>query len=762
MKPEGTQLSDANSEATPANGQGVPAGPAANCSGDAMMDLLALLENDSQASVIFESVVERAVTLPDVTAAAVFTVHELKEEDEELRIRAEQGTPSLPEPPLPQSEPTGRFIIRQKRPDRGQSKPFIYRYFALSCGGKRVGWLGLRTTDELPPDVLNAALELSHIAAVTFERLRSSAQLRHYMGKLEVLNELNKLVASGTGLERIMKTIAREAAFRFTADCSLAMYLSEDGESLEIKGSYGTPPRQLPTSVPLHDTQVGRVLRLGGIMSVPDLALRNDYGLEFLTAFGITCVHCAIVETHGHTLGAIAIGYRNEMYLDEHDGAMLEEFARGASVAIVNAKNQAKLTSYTNKLEELVEARTADLAIQTARADEANRAKSDFVANMSHELRTPLTAIVGYSSVIADGVFGIVNEQQKEGLVAVTKAAEHLKELIDDVLDVSKIEAGKAEAEPTEVELLPLLTQVFKLMLQTAINKGISLIPLPNYDEQAPESLARLWVDSRHIRQVLINMMSNAVKYTPTGGSVALSFELVGDKARINIKDTGIGISVAQQQKLFERYQRLDDSYARAQTGTGIGLSLTKHLVEINGGLMGVEGEVGKGSTFWIMVPLSDDIAHTTTQEPRDSTFEEIPMSRLDGLNVLVVDDSHLTCDVLKAIISAAGGNPYVAHSVREAKEIARTASLDTALIDLAMPGESGVALLEFFRKECVAPLSTMPLIVVSACVFDKDRAQALQSGASLFVAKPFRPAEMVKTIRDVTTASVINSRSKF
>ncbi|MFN8391518.1 MAG: ATP-binding protein [Bdellovibrionota bacterium] len=722
-----------------------------------MQRLLPLLESENLSkSNVLSEIVTFASRLPGVSAASIFIRPDSGSESSELEVVATAGDDKVPAPMSNDSgsRPTLPWLIA-----RGEAKRPTGRYVEISFAGARAGWLGVLPKGVLPEETEDCLKQLAYFVAVALERSQTTEKMQHYLGKVEVLNELNKLVSSGASLDRISRTIAREAAFRFTADCVLALMVDNDGTVLEVKGSYGCPPKKLPASIPIHDSQLGRIFQFGGIVSVPDIRMRKDYGLDFLEAFGITCVHCGTVETQGQKLGIIVIGYREERYLGELDSSMLEEFARGAAVAALNAKSQDKLNAYTTKLEELVEARTADLAVQTARADEANRAKSEFVANMSHELRTPLTAIVGYSSILADGVFGKVSEEQLEALQSIGRAADHLKELIDDVLNVSKIEAGKEECSPAEVELATLLHQVYKLMLQTAIGKGVQLTPVDLSEEEAKEKKTKLWVDSRHIRQILINLMSNGVKYTPSGGSVQLRYEIIGDKAKISVKDTGVGISQAQQRELFERYKRLDDAYSKSQVGTGIGLSLTKHLVEINGGAIGVESEVGKGSSFWILMPLAGNTAvESETPSEHASTPETHALTRLDGLNVLVVDDNFATCEVLKALISSVGGNPYVAHSVPEAKQISQGTALDTVLLDLAMPGENGLELISYFRKECASPKSEMPIIVVSACVFDEDRSQALEQGASLFIPKPFRPAEVIQKVRELTTDAALNA----
>ncbi|MCC6953751.1 MAG: response regulator [Deltaproteobacteria bacterium] len=576
----------------------------------------------------------------------------------------------------------------------------------------------------------------------------SAQQLRELKDRVEMLGEFNQIIATGLGLDKMSQTIAQQLAFRFSAQAAFVFLLDDHGKKFQVNGSFGASRAVVPPEIAAEDTLMGRALRIGGLLSVPDLSAQSDHGLDFLLTAGLRCIHTCSLEGRSGTIGTLVVGYKKERLFTELESSMFEEFARGAASALKSAKTQAELAAYAEKLEDLVQRRTADLAAQKESAEEANRAKSRFVANMSHELRTPLTAVIGYSSVVSDGVFGPINEKQREALHAIQKSSEHLKELIDEVLNLSRIEAGKEDPEPSRVELVSLIHQIYKLMTQTAVGKGIQLAA---YEVSEEARGLRLWVDPRHVRQILMNLMSNAIKYTPSGGNVKVSTEVLGDKVRINVRDNGIGISQELIDRLFLRFERGSDGYSQSQTGTGIGLSLTKHLIEINGGTIGVDSTEGEGSNFWILVPLADVSALDSESTTSVPVGVDRPV-RLDGLNVLVVDDNVLTCQVLEEIIRSCGGNAFSATTVAQAREIAEENDLDATLVDLAIPKESGIAFIDYIRRHAPESLSRIPIVVVSACVFEEDEKNALEHGASMFVRKPFKPLEIAKSIRELTT----------
>ncbi|MFQ5582669.1 MAG: PAS domain-containing sensor histidine kinase, partial [Mariprofundaceae bacterium] len=286
------------------------------------------------------------------------------------------------------------------------------------------------------------------------------------------------------------------------------------------------------------------------------------------------------------------------------------------SITDITERKQAarELERHRNHLEELVTQRTKELNIAKDKAEAASRAKSAFLTNMSHELRTPLNAIIGFSELMIDGLAGPVTDKQKEYLTDVLSSSRHLLDLINDILDLSKIEAGKTELVLSEFELKPVLEGSLGMVREKAMKHGIAL------DMDVESNLGHIVADERKIKQILFNLLSNAVKFTPDGGAVKLISRMVkrseigltgaarhlkpvGNFVMVSVADTGIGIAVEDQGKLFQPFQQLDVSLDRTYEGTGLGLMLCKHMVELHGGRIWLESEPDKGSTFTFAIP---------------------------------------------------------------------------------------------------------------------------------------------------------------
>jgi signal transduction histidine kinase len=229
----------------------------------------------------------------------------------------------------------------------------------------------------------------------------------------------------------------------------------------------------------------------------------------------------------------------------------------------------------------------------------ANKHKSDFLANMSHELRTPLNAIIGFSEVLIERMFGEVNEKQADYLKDIHESGKHLLSLINDILDLSKIEAGRMDLEMSRFDLPSALSNAMTLVRERAQRHGIAL------GLEVDPRLGEFEADERKVKQILVNLLSNAVKFTPDGGRVDVSAKLDTDKVEIAVKDTGIGIAPEDHAAVFEEFKQVGRDYTRKAEGTGLGLALTKRFVELHGGAIRLQSTPGKGSTFTITLPLT-------------------------------------------------------------------------------------------------------------------------------------------------------------
>lgn len=716
--------------------------------GDGAAKIFKMVEAGEEPRRVLSAIAEAATGAGSAAGAALFLPSEKAGDKLELCCSSGTFTSDDARQVIEDREAIGETPIPMPGSRRSPSEGMTL--FDIICIGAPIGILAVRHEDSLSRRAVEKLRTLAHNAGVVFERQRLQNTMQHFLDRLQVLNELNQLIASNVGLNRILKSLARESAFRFAADLALTFILNESRDKLLAQGGYGCSPSLLPKEIPITGGTMGNVMRLGGHLSISNLPNHPQHGLDFIESLGIRSVDCCCLEVRGEPLGAIIIGYRRDQPLFANDLTRFEEFCQGAAVAIANARTQERIQSYTERLEELVESRTADLAVQTARAEEANQAKSQFLANMSHELRTPLTAIVGYSSVLVDGIFGTLNEKQTDALNAIARSSEHLKNLIDDVLNLARIESGKEDARPNVVPVKDLLGQAHKLMMQTAISKGVEILPLALGDEAAKASL---WIDHKHIHQIIINLMSNAVKYTPKGGKIWVEAEAISDKIKIKVSDTGVGIPPHKLEKLFERFERGEDSYSRGQEGTGIGLNLTRHLVELNGGRIGVDSVEGRGSTFWILIPVPTAASIVAARDDQD----DIDV-RLDGLTTLVVDDNKDTCEVLSYILTAAGASVQTANSVKEGMAAINSDRPDIILTDLAMPGESGLVFIENLKK-LGSREPEIPVIVLSACAFQSDRDKAFDAGASAFIPKPFKTADVVKSVRTIMVSSAFRSK---
>ena len=351
---------------------------------------------------------------------------------------------------------------------------------------------------------------------------------------------------------------------------------------------------------------------------------------------------------------------------------------------------EAQLTRKNEELEE-----------QYRRVKEANRLKSEFLANMSHELRTPLNAIIGFSELMHDGRVGTVSDTHKEYLGDILTSAQHLLQLINDVLDLAKVESGKMEFHPEPVELSKIVTEVGDVLRTMLSNKHIQL------DVDIDAALTDIYADPAKLKQVLYNYVSNALKFTPNGGKVHLRMKPDGaENYRVEVEDSGIGIKQEDMSRLFVEFQQLDASTAKLYQGTGLGLALTKRIVEAQGGRVGVNSVFGEGSTFYVVLPRQMRGGDEDMPMPPESRGES------GGSRVLIVDDNAKDRVWLQKLLQREGYQTEMAANGDEALSLCLSRRFDAILLDILLPDVGGQTVLRAVRER--GPNQHTPVILVS------------------------------------------------
>ncbi|MCR5735856.1 MAG: response regulator [Lachnospiraceae bacterium] len=364
----------------------------------------------------------------------------------------------------------------------------------------------------------------------------------------------------------------------------------------------------------------------------------------------------------------------------------------------------------------------------------ANRAKSNFLANMSHEIRTPMNAIIGMDEMILRESEDIkINKYAMD----IKSASKTLLSIINDILDLSKIESGKMEIVPVEYESLSVFNDIANMTMKKAQEKGL------NYDLNVDSRIPRLlFGDEIRVRQIMLNIINNAIKYTAEGGvSIDVSYDQNAEKLRIKVSDTGIGIRPEDMGKLFESFQRLEESRNRNIEGTGLGLNITKQLVELMDGSISVESEYGKGTTFIAEVlqktvdktPIgnfSDSLARARTM------MEEYkPVLVAPGARVLIVDDNDMNLEVIRGLLNDTRIDVTCVTSGKGAIEQLREHRYDVILLDQMMPGMSGIEVLSVINKEHLA--DNTPIIALTADAIVGARDVYLKKGFTDYLTKP-------------------------
>ena len=533
------------------------------------------------------------------------------------------------------------------------------------------------------------------------------------------INRASELLSATLGSEATLRNLARLCVPELADWCAIDVGdgvgycrdIVEHHDPARVALVLDLDARFRPTPDADPIVQVLRSGRTQFLDNVPDELLvsitKNAEHLRLVRELGLRSWIIAPMFARGRTLGALTVAYSEDSGRRHalEDVPLIEEVARRAAMALDNAR--------------LYEA-----------ADAANRAKDEFLATLSHELRTPLTAISGWAHMLSAGITDA--DTSRLAVETIVRSARTQGELIDDLLDLSRVVAGTLRLQVNAVDLAYLVHEVMIAARPAADAKNVTLGLV------SPATPLVVRGDERRLRQIVWNLVTNAVKFTDSMGSVNVHVSSRGGMACIQVADTGRGIDSAFLPFVWDRFRQADSSTSRQHGGLGLGLSVVRHLAEMHGGMVHAESAgLGRGSMFRVEIPLArvdEGMAQLTGERSDDVT-------RMRGLRVLLVDDDADARAMLTTLLTQFGADVSPASSVSEAMWLLDAHAFDVAVSDIAMPGEDGYTFVARTRMR-------LPAIAVSAIsTGPEDRRRALDAGFSEFVRKPVDPRELVTAV---------------
>jgi PAS domain S-box-containing protein len=482
--------------------------------------------------------------------------------------------------------------------------------------------------------------------------------------------------------------------------------------------------------------------------------------------FGSTLVHPEDRERYRATVEAAAKlkqGYHAEFRVVRPIDGKVAWLEERSQVVTDPESGETRLVGLVMDITErkmIEQRRERTLEAERAAREEAlrvSRMKDEFLATLSHELRTPLNAILGWSQILNRGPHA--SDEARQGLGAIERNARLQTQLIEDLLDMSRIISGRIRLDVQRLELADVVASVAQSVRPQASARGVRLITVLD------PSAGLVAGDAGRLQQVVWNLLSNAIKFTPRGGKVQVVLERVNSHLELSVADTGEGIAPEFLPHVFERFRQADASTTRTHSGLGLGLSIVKHLVELHGGTVRVESAGrGHGSTFTVALPLAatglpSGIANADRQHPRIPSAEPIRIDTpsLAGLSIVVLDDDPDSCEVVQRILAGTGGAAVVtACTAAEALAAIEKSPPDVVVSDIGMPHEDGY---EFIRKVRALPPERgglAPAVALTAFARSEDRQRALLAGYQMHVAKPVDPSELI-----TVCASVVRSHAQ-
>ena len=568
-----------------------------------------------------------------------------------------------------------------------------------------------------------AAIAIENARLLTELQART-AELTRSVQELQTLGEVSQALSSTLDLETVLNTIVSHANQLAGTDACTVYEYDEQAEALVFRTTHNLAEEVVAVA---RRTPTRRGEGVGGRMAetlepvqIPDIAEAGAYSgplRDVLLRTGTRALLGIPLLREGHLIGGLTVNKKTPGEFSPQVIDLLKTFANQSALAIQNARLFREIGDKSRQLEA------------------ADRHKSEFLANMSHELRTPLNAIIGYSEMLQEDAADLGAEQFTDDLKKINAAGKHLLELINAVLDLSKIEAGKMELYLESFDVAGLVRDI-AAVIQPLAAKNANRLTV-----NCPDEVGTMRADLTKVRQALFNLLSNACKFTDQGTiSLAVARESTDgqDWMAFSVNDTGIGMTPEQLTRLFEVFSQADAATTRKYGGTGLGLALSRRLCRMMGGDVTVESEAGRGSTFTIRLPAQ------VAEEAEETVAAAVPADHLPpGVGtVLVIDDEPAVRDLMQRFLTKEGFRVVTAHGGEEGLRQARELRPDAITLDVMMPGMDGWAVLSALKAD--PDIADIPVVMLTI-VDDKNLGYAL--GASDYLTKPIDRERLVTTL---------------
>ena len=430
-----------------------------------------------------------------------------------------------------------------------------------------------------------AAIAIENSRLLTELQART-AELTRSVQELQALGEVSQALSSTLDLETVLSTIVSRANQLAGTDGGSVYEYDERRDAFHLRATDNLTEEVVVvarrTPIPRGEGVLGRMAVTRGPVQIPDIGQEGVYRSplrDVLLRTGTRALLAIPLLREDRLIGGLTVNKKTPGEFSPEVIDLLKTFASQSALAIQNARLFREIEDKSQQLEV------------------ASQHKSEFLANMSHELRTPLNAIIGFSEVLAEGMFGEINAKQTEYLGDILESGRHLLSLINDILDLSKIEAGRMELEPADFDLPSAIDNALTLVRERAGRRGIML------GRAIDERVGAIRADERKVKQVLLNLLSNALKFTPEGGRIDVRAAVSDGMVEVSVADTGVGIAPGDQEAVFEEFRQVGTADKKVE-GTGLGLALSRKFVELHGGRIWVTSQVGAGSTFTFTIPM--------------------------------------------------------------------------------------------------------------------------------------------------------------